>query len=56
MNKKTIDIDPEDLLFLDIETVRRNKVLDINSLEYDTFAWTLRDKDTSELPPSEEVV
>jgi predicted PolB exonuclease-like 3'-5' exonuclease len=56
MNKKTINIDPEDLLFLDIETVRRNKVLDINSLEYDTFAWTLRDKDTSELPPSEEVV
>jgi hypothetical protein len=56
MNKKTININPEDLLFLDIETVRRNKVLDINSAEYDTYAETLRDKDTSKLPPSEEVV
>jgi len=56
MNKKTINIDPEGLLFLDIETVRRNKVLDINSAEYDVFAKTLRDKDTSDLPPSEEVL
>lgn len=56
MNSKVKKQDIEKLLFLDIETARRNKVLDINSKEYDLYAWKLRDKETSKLPPSHEVI
>lgn len=56
MNSKVRRQDLEKLLFFDAETVRRNKELDINSKEYDLYAWKLRDKDTSKLPPSEEVL
>ena len=56
MNSKVRKQDLEKLLFLDIETIRRNKELDINSKEYDLYAWKLRDKETSKLPPSNEVL
>lgn len=56
MNSKVRRQDLEKLLFFDVETVRRNKELNINSKEYDLYAWKLRDKDTSKLPPSEEVL
>lgn len=56
MNSKVRKQDLEKLLFLDCETIRRNKELDINSKEYDLYAWKLRDKDTSKLPPSNEVL
>ena len=56
MNNKVRRQDLEKLLFLDIETVRRNKELEINSKEYDLYAWKLRDKETSKLPPSNEVL
>lgn len=56
MNNKVRKQDLEKLLFLDIETVRRNKELELNSKEYDLYAWKLRDKETSKLPPSNEVL
>jgi len=56
MNNKIRKQDIEKLLFFDIETVRRQKELDINSKEYDLYAWKLRDKETSKLPPSNEVL
>jgi predicted PolB exonuclease-like 3'-5' exonuclease len=56
MNNRVKRQDLEKLLFLDCETVRRNNVLDINSKEYDLYAWKLRDKETSKLPPSDEVL
>lgn len=56
MNNKIRKQDLEKLLVFDIETVRRNKELDINSKEYDLYAWKLRDKETSKLPPSNEVL
>lgn len=55
MNSKVRKQDLEKLLFLDVETVRRNKELDVNSKEYDLYAWSLRDKETSKLLPSNEV-
>ena len=56
MNNRVRKQDLEKLLFLDIETTRRNDVLDINSKEYDLYAWKLRDKETSKLPPANEVL
>ena len=56
MNNKIRKQNIEKLLFFDIETTRRNKELDINSKEYDLYAWKLRDKETSRLPPSNEVL
>jgi len=56
MNNKVRKQDLEKLLFLDCETVRRNKELEVDSKEYDLYAWKLRDKDTSKLPPQEEVL
>lgn len=56
MNSKVRRQDLEKLLFFDVETVRRNKELDINSKEYDLYAWKLRDKDTLKLSSSEEVL
>jgi len=55
MNSRVRKQDLEKLLFLDCETVRRNKSLDINSKEYDLYAWKLRDKENSKLPPSNDV-
>ena len=56
MNNKIRKQNIEKLLFFDIETTRRNKELDLNSKEYDLYAWKLRDKETSKLPPSDEVL
>jgi predicted PolB exonuclease-like 3'-5' exonuclease len=56
MNNKVRRQDLEKLLFLDIETVRMSKELCINSKEYDLYAWKLRDKETSLLPPPDEVI
>ena len=56
MNNRVRRQDLEKLLFFDVETSRRNKELDINSKEYDLYAWKLRDKETSKLPPLDEVL
>ena len=56
MNNKVRKQDLEKILFFDIETIRRNKELDVNSKEYSLYAWKLRDKETSELPSQEIVI
>ena len=56
MNNKVRKQDLEKILFFDIETIRRNKELDVNSKEYSLYAWKLRDKETSELPSQETVI
>lgn len=55
MNNKVRNIDIEKLLFFDIETVRRNDVLDLDSKEFELYAWSLRDKVTSEIPDNDYV-
>ncbi|AGO47697.1 3'-5' exonuclease pol-B [Cellulophaga phage phi17:2_18] len=49
MNNKVRTVNIESLLFLDIETVSRNKELDLEGEEYDLFAWKQRDRDTDRL-------
>lgn len=56
MNKKSRNTTPESLLFWDIETVRRQDVLDINSDEFALYQYKFRNRDTGELMPNEEVV
>jgi hypothetical protein len=56
MNKNIRNLNLEEILFFDIETVRRNKVLDVNSKEFELYSWSIRDKTTGYVPPSNEVV
>lgn len=56
MNKKSRNTTPESLLFWDIETVRRQKELDVNSDEFALYQYKFRNKDTGELMPDAEVV
>lgn len=56
MNNKIIKTDIEKILFFDIETVRRNKELDLNSKEFDLYSLSLRDKTTGFVPPAIEVI
>lgn len=56
MNKKFKNIDIENILFFDIETVRREKELKVDSPLYDLFQWKMRNKDTDELPEHLETV
>lgn len=56
MNKQIRNTDLEKILFFDIETVSRNKTLDSNSKEFDLYAWSIRDKTTGFVPPSNEVI
>jgi len=55
MNQKFRKINPEGLLFFDIETVRKQDVLDVDSAEFSLFQYKNRDKVTGKLLPSEEV-
>jgi 3'-5' exonuclease len=56
MNAKIMNTKVEDLLFIDIECVRAQKELDINSYEFELFQYKNRDKVTGELLPDTEVV
>lgn len=56
MNNTFKNIDIEGVLFFDTEIVRRNKELDINSKEFELYQKKIRNRDTDELPTSEEVV
>ncbi len=56
MNKNVRNLNVEQILFFDIETVRRNRVLDIDSREYNLYSYSLRDKTTGIEPPFEEVI
>ena len=55
MNSKFRKINPEGLLFFDIETVRKQDVLDVDSTEFGLFQYKNRDKATGALMPAEEV-
>jgi predicted PolB exonuclease-like 3'-5' exonuclease len=56
MNAKIMNTKVEDLLFLDIECVRAQKELDINSYEFELFQYKNRDKVTGDLLPDADVV
>lgn len=56
MNAKIMNTKVEDLLFLDIECVRSNKELDIDSYEFELFQYKNRDKTTGELLPEADVI
>jgi predicted PolB exonuclease-like 3'-5' exonuclease len=55
MNKTIKALDPSKILFFDIETVRNNKELDLNSKEFELYQKKNRIKDTDELLPDNEV-
>lgn len=55
MNKKVRNLDIEKILFFDAETIRRNKSINIDSKEFELYAWSLRDRTTGFIPPSIEV-
>lgn len=56
MNQTIKRVNQEKILFMDIEDVRRNKELDINSREYELYEKKTRNRDTDEYLPSEEVI
>ena len=56
MNQTIKRINEEKVLFFDLEVVRRNKELDINSKEFELFQKKTRNKETDELLPNNEVI
>ena len=54
LNFKRLPI--EKTLFFDIETVRANETLDVNSKEFELYRKKIRNKDTDELPSIEETL
>lgn len=56
MNQTIKRINEEKVLFFDLEVVRKNKDLDINSKEFELFQKKTRNKETDELLPDNEVV
>lgn len=56
MNQTIKKVNQERVLFMDIEDVRRNKELDINSREFELFRKKTRNRETDEYLPNEEVV
>lgn len=53
MNTSFKKINIEDVLFFDIECVRKNKELDENSKEFELYRKKIRDRNTDELPTIE---
>ena len=56
MNTKIKNTNVEDLLFFDMECVRSQKELDVNSDEFVLFQYKNRNRETGELLPDTEVV
>lgn len=56
MNKAMQSLNIEKILFMDIEVVRKTKELDINSREFELYQKKIRNKETDELLPSDEVI
>lgn len=56
MNQTIKRVNEEQVLFFDLEVVRKNKVLDVTTKEYELFRKKTRNKDTDELLPESEVV
>ena len=55
MNSKFRKIDIEKLVFFDIETSARNAELDLEGKEFELYKWKLRNKETGEFPPNDEI-
>jgi 3'-5' exonuclease len=55
MTQDLLKFKEDKLIFLDIETVAGNEELDENSEEFGIFSWKMRNKDTDEELPVEEV-
>lgn len=56
MNQTVKKVNQERVLFMDIEDVRRNKKLDINSREFELFRKKTRNRETDEYLSNEEVI
>lgn len=56
MNNNFKKIDISEVLFFDIETVRKNKELDPNSREFELYQKKIRNRETDELPSTEETL
>lgn len=56
MNQTIKRINEEKVLFFDLEVVRKNKELDINSREFELFQKKTRNNETDELLPDNEVI
>ena len=56
MNQTIKKINEEKVLFFDLEVVRRNKELVLDSKEFQLFQKKTRNRDTDELLPNEEVI
>ncbi len=56
MNRTLKLINEESVLFFDIEVVRKNKELDLNSKEFELFQKKTRNKETDQYLPDNEVV
>ena len=56
MNQVIKKVNQEKVLFMDIEDVRRQKELDVNSREFELFQKKTRNRDTDEYLPNDEVL
>lgn len=56
MNQQLKKINQERVLFFDMEDVRRNNELDVNSREFELFQKKTRNRDTDEYLPNDEVI
>lgn len=56
MNNSFKNINIEEVLFFDLEVVRKSENLDINSKEFELYQKKIRDRSTDELPTTEETV
>jgi hypothetical protein len=56
MNQTIKKVNQEKVLFMDIEDVRRNKEIDVNSREFELFRKKTRNRETDEYLPDDEVV
>lgn len=56
MTEDLLRLKEEKLIFADIETVRKTENLDVDSEEFGIFSWKVRNKETDEELPSDEVI
>lgn len=56
MNNRVRNLNLEELIFMDIETISRNETLDVDSKEFELFQFINRNRDTDELLPNDEVI
>jgi predicted PolB exonuclease-like 3'-5' exonuclease len=56
MNNRIKKLTFDKLLFVDIETSRKEKVFTVDSPNYDVWEWKQRDRSNNTIPPSEDVI